>query len=161
LFRPDSGAPSRARPAVAIDPDHVDVAGPDRDLLFEDLGALVDHRIEQAGQALVLADLAAGDALLARDLDDDLLHVRIGNRSAVAFLVAEVASAGLLAEAAQLADAIGHRRLHALALADAPAHVEAGQVTHRERPHWEAEVGEHLVHLVGQRAFEDELLGLA
>ena len=41
------------------------------------------------------------------------------------------------------------------ALADAPADVEAGQVAHRERPHREAEVGEHLVDLVRQRALQD------
>ena len=39
----------------------------------------------------------------------------------------------------------------------APGDVEAGEVTHRERPHREAEV---LVHLVHQRALEDQPLPL-
>src|SRR6185503_298786 len=161
LVRPEHRAAAVDRPAVAVHPDHVDVARPDRDLLVEDLGPLVDHRVEKPRQDLVVADLAAGDPHLARHLDDDLLHVRVGDRGAVALLVAEVARAGLLAETAELADAIGDRRLHALALADAPAHVQAGEVAHRERTHREAEIGEDLVPLVGQRALQDELLGLA
>src|SRR5262249_41571077 len=55
---------------------------------------------------------------------------------------------------------IGHRGLHAAALADAPADVEPGQVPHGERPHREAEVGQHRVDLLGRRALQDELLGL-
>src|SRR5882724_358032 len=161
LIGPEHRAAPVDWPAVAVDPDHVDVARPDRDLLLQDLGPLVDHRVEQPRQDLVLPDLPPGDAHLARYLDDDLLHVGVGDRGAVALLVAEVTRAGLLAEAAQLADAIRHRRLHALALADAPAHVEAGEVAHREGAHREAEVGEDLVHLVGQGALEDQLLGLA
>src|SRR6266850_4146424 len=49
------------RPAVAIEPDHVDVARTRRDALFEDARALVDHRVHHALQNFVVAD----DALLA------------------------------------------------------------------------------------------------
>ena len=75
-------------------------------------------------------------------------------------LVAEPAGPGLLAEAAHLADLVGDDRglqdgrvRLRPALADAPADVEAGQVAHGEGPHREAEVVDHLVDLVRQRAF--------
>src|SRR6267378_2408310 len=71
-----------------------------------------------------------------------------------------IARPRLLAEAPHLAEPVGHGRLLALALADAPADVEAGEVAHRERPHREPEVVEHPVHLVRQGALKDELLGL-
>src|SRR4030095_4169210 len=51
---PKHGAAAVHRPTVAVDPDHVDVAGPDGQLLFQDLGSLVDHRIEEPGQDLVV-----------------------------------------------------------------------------------------------------------
>src|SRR5215510_12451312 len=58
---PEHGTASIDGPAVAVDPDHVDVAGADSDLLIEDLGALVDHRIEEPLQDLLVGDRAAGD----------------------------------------------------------------------------------------------------
>src|SRR5262245_25068852 len=42
---PEHRAAAVDGPAVAVDPDHVDVARANRDLLLQDLGALVDRRI--------------------------------------------------------------------------------------------------------------------
>src|SRR5262249_4757668 len=156
---PEHRAASIDRPAVAVDPDDVDVAGADGDLFLEDLGALVDHWIEQPLQDILVGDRPPLDAHLRGAVDDDLLHVGTGRRIAL-LVVFVVAGARLLPEPSELADAVGHRRLRAAALADAPADVEAGEIAHREWPHRKAEVVEHAVHLVRQRALEDELLGL-
>src|SRR5439155_16580885 len=156
---PEHRATSIDRPAIPVHPDHVDVAGADRDLFLEDLGALVDHRIEQPLQDLLVGDRPARDAQLRRDVDDDLLDVGIRRRVPL-LVVLVVAGARLLPEAAELADAVGDRRLHAAAFADAPADVEAGEIAHREWPHGEADVVEHTVDLMGQRALENQLLGL-
>src|SRR5262249_55061084 len=44
--------------------------------------------------------------------------------------------------------------------ADTPADVESGQIAHREWAHGQAEVGQHLVDLLGRRAFEQQTLRL-
>src|SRR5580704_3807712 len=51
------------RPAVAVDPDDVDVGGALGFTLFEDFRALVDHRIEAALEDFSVADLALLDSL--------------------------------------------------------------------------------------------------
>src|SRR5215813_8417749 len=54
------------RKAVAVDPDHVDIAGPLRDPLSQYARALIDHREQQTFDDLVLAEDAACDAALRR-----------------------------------------------------------------------------------------------
>src|SRR5712692_10351626 len=71
LVRPEHRAAPVDRPAVAVDPDHVDVARADRELLLEDLRSLVHHRVEQALEDLLVRDRAALDGLLPGDLEDD------------------------------------------------------------------------------------------
>src|SRR5690606_39773994 len=84
------------RPAVTVDPDDVDVRGPDRDAFLEDLGALVDHREDAALEDLLLGDLARLLAGLGHEVADDLLGD--GRRTRLAVLVVVVvAGAGLLA----------------------------------------------------------------
>src|SRR5258707_11527539 len=51
------------RPAIAIEPDHVDVARTRRDAFFEDARTLVDHRIHHVLEDLFVPD----DALLAAE----------------------------------------------------------------------------------------------
>src|ERR1700754_932052 len=114
------------RPAVAIKPDHVDVARPRRDALFEDARTLVDHRVHHALEDFVVAD----DALLASQtlqrLVDQLLDLGIGQRRARAAFILVVALAGLLAEATGFAQRVGNFRLDAAVLTRAPADVETG-----------------------------------
>ena len=85
---------------------------------------------------------------------------------AAAFGIGVVAGVGFLSEAAEVAQLVRHdprqpRVLDAGHLARAPAEVEADQVGHRERPHVETEVVDHLVHLLWQCAVQDDLSGLA
>src|SRR5690606_28570898 len=83
------------RPAVTVDPDDVDVRGPDRDAFLKDLGALVDHREDAALEDLLLGDLARLLAGLGHEVADDLLGD--GRRTRLAVLVVVVvAGAGLL-----------------------------------------------------------------
>src|SRR5436190_17202137 len=108
LVGPEHRAASIDGPAVAVHPDDVDVAGAEGHLLVEDLGALVHHRIEQPLEDLLVGDRPARDAHLGGDVDDDLLDVGIRRRVPL-LVVLVVARARLLAEAAELADAIGDR----------------------------------------------------
>src|SRR3954468_15569303 len=119
-----SAAPDR--PAIAVDPDHVDVARPVGDALLEDARALVDHREDQALEDLLFVDRAALDAEPVRGVDDDLLDLRIGDRRARAALVTEIAGAGLLAKPPHLGERVGNLGALSAALADAPADVDAG-----------------------------------
>jgi signal transduction histidine kinase/CheY-like chemotaxis protein len=160
LVGPEHGAAAVDGPAVAVDPDDVDVAGPDGQALLEDLGRLVHHRVEQPLEDLLVGESPARDAGRLRDLGDDPLDLGVGMGRAIPTLVTVEAGSGLLAEAPHLAEPVGHRSPGAAGLADAPAHVEAGQVAHRERPHGEAEVHQHLVDLLRQRALQQQPLGL-
>ena len=72
------------------------------------------------------------------------------------------ALAGLLAEAAQLADAVGDARVHEVrallvaALADLPADVVARHVVHGERAHRHAPALQRAVHLLRRRALVEQ-----
>ena len=98
-------------------------------------------------------------------LGDQLLGHRVGDRVALAGLVAVPAGAGLLAEAPRLAQLVGHDRrawhagLGRLALARGPADVQAGEVAHAERAHRHAELLQRAVDLLRQRAGVEQALG--
>src|SRR5262249_19030917 len=138
--RIDHRAAAPDRPAVAIDPDDVDVPGPVGDALLEDARALVDHRVDHAFDDLLLVDRAPCDPEPARGFDDDRLDLGVGLRRARALFVDIVTLTGLLAEAAGFAEGVGDSGLGATGLADAPADVVAGKVPHGERAHREAEL---------------------
>src|SRR6266404_2742825 len=91
------------REAVAVDPDHVDIAGALCDALVQNTGALIDHREQQTFDHRVLAECAARDAALRRGIDDQLLDLGIRFRGARAWLIKIEAARGLLAVAAALA----------------------------------------------------------
>src|SRR5690606_23074194 len=77
---------------------------------------------------------------------NEFLDHRIGYRLAIAGLVAIPAGPGLLAEAADLAELVGNRRVLVVGLfdiaplADVPADVVAGEIGHPERAHRETEL---------------------
>src|SRR5437773_9662525 len=146
--------------SVAVQPDDVDVDRSRRDSLAQNLRAFVDHAVETALDDLLVADRTALDAGLSRMLDDHLLDHGIGDRRAAAFFVAVPACAGLLPEAAQLANLVEQVAVADAGLAQmrprlaiAPADVEAREIAHGERTHREAEIGQNLVHLLRQRTF--------
>src|SRR5262249_12057834 len=147
------------RPAVAVDPDHVDVTRPIGDPLLEDARALVDHRVDHALDDLLLVDLAPLTPEPLRGLDDELLDLRIGRRRARAGLIEVIALAGLLAVAPGLAQRIGDLGARAARAANAPADIESGEIAHRERPHRETELDDRRIDLVRQRALEQQPLG--
>src|SRR5260370_32974713 len=91
------------REAVAVDPDHVDIAGALGDALAQNAGALIDHWEQQTFDHRVLAECAARNAALPRGVDDQRLDLGIRFRGARAWLIKIVAARGLLAVAAALA----------------------------------------------------------
>src|SRR4029077_12171455 len=109
------------RPAIAIEPDHVDIARTRRDTFFEDARTLVDHRVHHALEDLVVRDHALLAAEALQGLVDQLFDFRIGQRRARPCLVFVIALAGLLAETAGFAQRIRDFRLDAAVLAGAPA----------------------------------------
>src|SRR5215467_3305836 len=168
LIGVEHGTAAIAREAVAVQIGHVDVARTQRDTLLEDARALVDEGPQAALQDLVVADLPPLDPALLGAGGDERLHLGIGLGRTAARLVAVPPRARLLAEAPLLAEAITHVRVAEilaprgrLALADPPAHVEAGQVLHGEGPHGEAEVVDDLVDLLGRGSLRHEEFRLA
>src|SRR5262249_53692375 len=144
VLQPDAVGPEHRaaaidRPAIAVEPDHVDVARTRRDALVQDARTLVDHRVHHALQNLVVRDLAALAPEPGQPLVDQLLDVRIGQRRARAAFILVVALAGLLAEAPGFAQRVGDFRLDAAILARAPTDIEAGEIAHGERAHRHAE----------------------
>ena len=81
--------------------------GAQRDAFLEDLRAFVDQRVDQALHDLLVGDLARRDAELLAVLLDHLVDDLARDRVALAGLVVVPAGAGLLAEAAQLAQLVG------------------------------------------------------
>ena len=85
------------------------------------------------------------------------LRVWVGGT--VAFFVAIPAGTGLLAVAAHFNQFVCDRQLAVVRVDGCPAFaglradVEAGQVTHRERAHWVAEINHYFVDLFSQAAF--------
>src|SRR6476620_10157182 len=82
------------RPAVTVDPHDIDVGRALGDTFLKDLRALVDHRIKGAFDDLLVADLAALNALLPGEVLDDLLDD--GRRRRAALLVIIVKARALL-----------------------------------------------------------------
>src|SRR5687768_2766085 len=87
------------RPAVAVDPHHIDVARALGHALAEDQRAFVDHRVEQALANLVLADRALRLAFPGSEFGDDRLGLLRG-RAVAGLVVVVEALAGLLPKAA-------------------------------------------------------------
>src|SRR5581483_5924007 len=151
------------REPVAREIHHVDVRRAQRDAFFEYARALIDQRVDAALDDFLVADLARRHALLLAEVDDQLLDRRIGNRVALAGLVAIPAAAGFLPEAAELAQAIGNAGVNhfgmflVTALADVPADVVAGEIAHAKRSHRHAPLLERAIDLRRGRAlFEQE-----
>ncbi len=156
-MRPEHRAAAVHRPAIAVDPHDIDVAGALRLAFGQDARPFVDHRIEAAFQDFLIAYLAAVDALFGGIGIDDRQRFWIGG--AVAGFVIDIkALAVLLAAQAGFAQPVAHA--DALGCLGAPADIQAGQIAHLERPHREAELGEHPVNIGGRRAFQHQKIGL-
>jgi len=71
------------RPAIAIKPDHIDVARPRCNALFEVLArTLVDHRVQSCLEDFVVADNPLLKAQTLQGLVDQFFDVGIGQRRA-------------------------------------------------------------------------------
>src|SRR5206468_10458822 len=143
----EHGPAAIAREPVAVEVGHVDVARAEGDALFENTRTFVDEGPQAALQDFIVADLPALDAAFLGTGRDDRLHLGIGLGRSASRIVAVPARACLLAKASLLAQAVAHVRVAeilapggCLALPDAPAHVEAGEVLHGERSHGEAKI---------------------
>src|SRR5215212_11315025 len=95
------------RPAIAVDPDDIDVGGANGDALLQDLRALVDHGIDAALQDLLVRDRPPLDSLPGREVEDDLLHELGGLGIAVLVVIVE-AGTRLLAATILLAEDLAH-----------------------------------------------------
>src|SRR6185436_17763545 len=105
--RLEHGTATLRRESVTGQVHDVDVGGAQRDALFQDLRAFVDQRVQQTIHDLGVGNLARCNVQRLAFLVDDLVDHRIGDGVALARLVAIPSEPGLLAEAPQLADAIG------------------------------------------------------
>src|SRR5262249_6091370 len=166
------GVPHRpaavGREAVAVDVDDVDVAGAKGEAFLEDACPFVDQRVDDALDDLFRGHGSPNDPRAGTAFFDELLDLRVGGRRATTLGIAIPARAGLLAEPAAFAEPIRHQR-HAAAfgdqvlilLADAPAHVEPGEVADRQRAHRHAELDQGGIDLLDASAFLQQELRLA
>src|SRR6516162_2022416 len=148
------------RPAIAIHPYYVDVAGTCGDALFENARTFVDHREDHALDDLLLRDRPAGDSGPGRSIEDGAFNLGVGHRSARSGIIAKISLSGLLAKMTGLAQRILDLVALAAALADPPADIEPGHVGHRKRSHRKPEAGDRGIDLLRQGAFEQQPLGL-
>src|SRR5579883_1678259 len=154
--------------AVAIHINHVNVARPGGDPLFENIRAFVDQRIETALHDLLRPDLMPLHALAFGFGLEDSVERRVRNRRATSGLIAIKAGPGLLSEpahASQSANEIGVALSAGARVAVAfrylPAHIDTRHVRHGEGSHRKTVIGERLVDLRRACALRDEELGLA
>src|SRR5438105_14458007 len=98
LFGPVHRTAPPGGEAVAVDVHDIDVARAQRNALLHDARALVDQRMQQPLENLLVGDAAPLDAELARDLLDERHHLGVGDARAA--FVTVVAAARLLAEPA-------------------------------------------------------------
>src|SRR4051794_1236212 len=150
------------REAIAGEVDHVDVGSAQGDAFFEDVGAFVDQRVDQALYDLFVRNFSFGNFYFRPVSVEELVDLRVRDRLAVAGFVFIEAFAGFLAEAALLADAVGDFRVDEVgalliaALPDLPADVVACHVVHGEWTHRHAELGHRAVDLLRGGAFVEE-----
>src|ERR1700680_363439 len=159
LPRPVHGASLVCRKPVTVYVHHVDVAGAQGDSLLHDARALVDQRMQQPIENLLIRYLPPRDAQIARYALDERGHLRIGYASAT--LVAIEAPAGLLPEAALRDQALENRRPALVGRklaspADQKADVVAREVPYGERAHSKAEVLDDAIDLLRRRTLLEE-----
>src|SRR4051812_42897158 len=99
------------RKAVARQVDHVDVGGAQGNALLEDVGAFADQRVDQALYDLFVGNFSFGNFYFRPVSVEELVDLRVRDRFAIAGFVLVETFAGLLAEAALLADAVGNFRV--------------------------------------------------
>src|SRR5207248_8179202 len=137
------------------------VAGAYGDALLDDARAFVHQRVQQPIENLLIGDLTALNAKIARHPLDERQHLRV--RDARASLVAVEALTRLLTQPSLAHQALHDRRPALIgrepaALADSQAHVVAGQVPYRQRPHRETETLDYAIDPFRRSpSFEQEL----
>src|SRR3990167_350105 len=157
MIGPEHRPAGPCRPAIAVEPDGIDIARPLRNAFLEDQCAFADHRIEQAFADLVLVNRALWLAFLLGEIRDDRLHFVRRRTLAVVVVVVE-ALLRLLPPAADRAQRIA-QCLDPIGIA-VPADVHTGKIGHLPRPHRETEFEQRLVHVPIVRAFHDQRMGL-
>src|SRR6185436_3378857 len=122
------------REAVAGQVDHVDVGSAQRDAFLEDVGGLVDERVDQPFDDFLVGNRAGLDLVFSSIFLNYFFNIRIRNRFPVGQVVLVPALAGLLPVAAELGHLVADlgidevRPLDVAALADLPADVQARHV---------------------------------
>ena len=152
------GAAQIGREAIAIDVDDINIAGVLGNAFFENLGPLVHQGVHQALDDFLTADGTPFDTPFFGVLNDQFLDNRVGPGRTITRLVSVIAGAGLLAVASLLTDTVGNRAVaracgqavrQPLALSNAPAHVETGQVAHGKGSHGQTQVVDRAIHILG------------
>src|SRR5438876_12416000 len=129
---PEHRSAGGGRPAIAVEPDDVDVGGALRDALFKDPRALVDHGIKQPLQDLLILNLAWPIAPPLGERGDDRFDFCGRSRDPLCIVVV-VPLRRLLAAPVALAEQIAN----ALSLGGlaTPTEIEAGEIAHLKRSH--------------------------
>src|SRR3984885_4088084 len=153
--------------AVAVEINNVYVRSAQGVAFFQNARAFVDERVEAAVHDFGGGNFALRDSCFRYPFANQFIHDGIG-QGATLFVVFVPASFYLLAEAAELAEIVFDERLAdtgffqvTIFFADAPADIEAGEISGGERAHGHAEIGESFIDGGDAGAFFDEELGFA
>src|SRR5215469_16431085 len=106
------------RPAIAVNPDHVDVARAAGDTLIEDPRPFIDHRQDHALDDLFLADRPPVHAEARGGIEDDFFDLGVCERRARSPFITEVSLPGFLAEMSGFTQRVLDQSVLAAALAD-------------------------------------------
>ena len=137
------------RKTVTVDVDDVDVAGTQRDALFQEIVAAVDQRVEQAVADFVVASTSRGAMPALRGfLGEKPLDLRIGDRFAsfadrfVVFVECRPSSSVRAASSRQAAPGRSCARVppRPAPFCTCQADIEPREIAHRKRSHRKAEV---------------------
>ena len=158
------------REAEAVTINHVDIAGSDREAVFQHSGAFVGQSSCNACQDFIVLDRAPRDSALRSRFGCELIDQRVGNPLAAASLVLVPTRARFLAVATHRKQAIGHFGLWTFSacladgrqiLTNAGADVDAGDVLHAVRADGQTEVGQYTIDLLHARAFLEQEVRLS
>src|SRR5258707_9791874 len=122
------GTASITRPTVSVQPDNIDIACARSYSFFENSGAFVDHRVQDAHEYFVITDCSPLEATTGTRVGDELFHVGIRQRRRRALLVPVVAFTSLLAKPPCFAQLILDLRHLAAVQARAPTNIKSGQI---------------------------------
>ena len=156
--------------AEPVDINHINVAGAQGVAFLENVRAFIGQSRRDARDDFVVRDGTPINATLGRGFVGEIFNQWIDDRRAAAGVVSVPTRAGLLPVTAHLKEPVRHWTLRAFGalfsngtqiLANARAHVDAGNILHGKRTHGHAELHQRSIDLLHPRPLLEQQVCLA